>query len=81
MVELFSIKELPKEVKIKILKELGYGTDGIYVLDSNGKKHLDKYINEHVRIDNMFIYPGSTIILDNNEVSITNFLEEYGEVL
>lgn len=80
MVETVSIKDMPKELKIILLKELGYDSDGIFVL-KDGEKHLDKYMEEPVRIDNMFIYPGSTIILDNNPLSISAFFEEYGDVL
>ncbi len=80
MTEKLSMKDMPKEVKILLLRELDYDSDGVFVL-KNGEKHLDKYINEPVKVDNMFIYPGSTIILDNNPLSITSFLEEYGDVL
>ena len=81
MTKLISIQEMPKEVKIALLKELGYNSDGIFVLKTNGEKHLDKYIEEPVRVDNMFIFPGSTIILDNNPLSISSFMEEYGDVV
>jgi len=80
MTEKLSMKDMPKEVKILLLRELDYDSDGVFVL-KNGEKHLDKYINEPVKVDNMFIYPGSTIILDNNPLSIASFLEEYGDVL
>lgn len=80
MVELVSIKKMPKELKIKLLKELGYDSDGRFVL-KDGKKLVDKYTGEPVRISNMFIFPGSTIVLDNNPLSISSFLEEFGEVV
>lgn len=79
-VELIPIKSMPKELKITLLKELKYDSDGIFVV-KDGKKHLDKYTEEPVRVDNMFIFPGSTIILDNNLLSISSFLEEYGDIL
>ncbi|MBU2591124.1 MAG: hypothetical protein KKC21_03780 [Nitrospinae bacterium] len=75
-----NIKEMPREFKITLLQELGYDSDGIFVLH-NGEQHKDKYTKDPVKIDNMFVYPGSTIILDNNSLSITSFLEEYGDVL
>ena len=81
MAKLVSMKEIPHEVKIAPLKELGYDSDGVFVLDTKKEKVVDKYINEQILVDNMFIYPGSTIILDNNPLSITSFLEEYGDVL
>ena len=80
MTDLVDIKKIPKKAKIMILEKLGFGSDGIFVLDKNGEKHLDKYTKEKIKLDNMFIYPGSTIILDNNPVSISSFFEEYGDV-
>ena len=80
MAELIPIKDLPRDLKILLLKELSYDSDGIFVL-KDGKQHKDMYTDEPIKIDNMFIYPGSTIILDNNELSITAFFEDYGDVL
>lgn len=80
MVELVSIKNMPQKLRIELLRKLGYDSDGIFVLKNN-EKYLDKYIDEPVRIDNMFIYPGSTVILDNNPLSISSFLEEFGDVI
>ena len=81
MVQLISIKEMPKKIKIELIKKLGYDSDGTYVLDKNGKKLLDKYLGIPIKLNNMFIFPGSTIILDNNPISIASFLEEFGDVI
>jgi hypothetical protein len=81
MTELVSLKDVPKVLRIMLLKELGFNSDGTYVLYENGEKYLDKYIQAPIRIDNMAILPGSTIILDNNPLSISSFLEEYGDVI
>ena len=81
MVELVSIKEMSTELKQRLLKELGYDSDGTYVLDSEGEKVLDRYTKEPIVISNMAILPGSSIILDNNPLSISSFLEEFGDVL
>ncbi|MBI5347179.1 MAG: hypothetical protein HZB66_01070 [Candidatus Aenigmarchaeota archaeon] len=81
MTELISIKKMPKNAKIMLLKELGFDSDGIFVLKNTGEKLLDRYIEKPVRIDNMAIFPGSAIILDNNPLSITSFLEEFGDVI
>ncbi len=81
MTKLISIKDMPKNFKIMLLKELGYDSDETFVLDKNGEKYLDKYIEEPVRIDNMAIFPESAIILDNNPLSISSFLEEFGDVI
>lgn len=85
MAELLTIKNISIEVKIELLKELGFKTDKIFVLDKDGKKHLDRYTNAPVRLDNMLILddnlPGSTIIIDNNSLSVSSFLEEFGDVI
>lgn len=81
MVETISLKELSKNNKILLLKELGFNSDGIYVLDNKGNKIKDKYIDVDVTIDNMLILPGSTIIIDNNPLSIASYLEEHPDVL
>ena len=39
MSELISIKDMPREAKIELLKELDYFSDGIYVM-KDGKKRL-----------------------------------------
>lgn len=79
--ELFSIKDMPDKNKIILLKELGYASDGKFVLDKKGQKIKDKYIDIDVTLSNMLIFPGSTIILDNNPLSITSYLEEYDNLL
>ena len=79
--ELISLKQVSVESKIALLKALGYNSDGKFVLDSAGNKVLDKYIEIPVEIGNMVIMPGSAIVLDNNELSISRYLEEYGDVL
>ena len=79
--ELVSLKNIDKDSKIMILQELGYDSDGNYVLDKEGKPVLDKYLEIPVQIDKMVIFPGSTIILDDNEVSISSYMAEFGDVL
>ena len=80
MVELVSLKNVSKESKILILKELGYDSDGEFVLDSDGKKVLDRYLGISIKLENMIILKGSEIILDNNELSISSYIEEFGNV-
>lgn len=79
--ELFSLKQMPKAARIGLLRELGFDSDGIFVLDGAGEKVFDRYIEEQVRVDNMLILPGSAIILDNNPLSVASYLEEFGDVL
>lgn len=79
--KLISIKDMPLNLKIKLVRELGYDTDGTFILDKEGKKVLDKYTQEPIKLENMAIFPGSSIILDNNLLSIVSFLEEHGDAL
>ena len=79
--EYISLKEIPNEVKIAILKELGYGSDGIFVLEKDGQKKIDPYTDDEIKIDNMVIVPGSEVILDNNPLSIAGYFEDHGEII
>ena len=79
--ELISLKNVSKRSKVALLKELGYDADDIFVYDSNGDKIKDPYIDEEIRIDNMFISPFSCTILDDNPLSIASYFEEKGEVI
>jgi len=78
--ELISLKQVSLNSKILLLKELGYTSDGDFVLDLKGERLIDKYADIPIRVNNMAIFPGSTIILDNNEFSIASYLEEFGDV-
>ncbi|MEK6928021.1 MAG: hypothetical protein AABX11_06325 [Nanoarchaeota archaeon] len=77
--ELMSLNEVSVESKILLLRGLGLGGKEGLVVDAEGKKILDRYLQIPVKIDNMVIFPGSTIVLDNNELSITMYMEEFGE--
>ena len=81
MTKLVSIKDMSTDFKIILVQDLGYASDGTFVLDKDGNKCLDKYTEEPIRLDNLAIFPGSTIILDNNPLSLSSFLEEYGDVV
>lgn len=78
--ELVSLKGVGLKSKTILLKELGYGNDGEFVLDSNRNRVIDKYLDIPVRVENMIILPGSEIILDDNELSISSYIEEFGDV-
>ncbi len=78
--ELISLKGVSLKSKIMLLNKLGYGSDGDFIIDSKGNKVIDKYIDIPVKIENMIIFPGSEIILDDNELSISSFFEEFGDV-
>nr|WP_276978063.1 hypothetical protein [Ferrimicrobium acidiphilum] len=78
--ELISIKTAPKEFRVRLLQALGYDVDpeGIYAT-KDGKPVVDKYINKAVRVENMAIMPGSTIVIDDNPISIASYFEEHEE--
>ncbi len=78
--ELISLKQVSEKSKLLLLKELGYNSDGKFVLDSKGNKVLDRYLEIPVEVENMVILPGSEIILDDNELSISKYMEEFGDV-
>ena len=78
--QIVSVKDMPRDLKLLLLKELGLGLDGDGYITKGGRQVLDKYIDQPVQIENMAIFPGSTIVLDDNPVSIASYIEEYGEV-
>jgi len=52
----------------------------LQLVTPDGKPVTDPYIDKPVRFDNMAIFPGSTIVLDDNPLSIASYLDEYEEV-
>ena len=79
MVEVISLQQFSLQEKIIILKELNYQADNQFVLDSKGEIVKDKYLGVPIKIERMIILPGSTIILDDNDFSISSYIEEYGD--
>jgi hypothetical protein len=77
--ELVSFQTIPREAKLKILQALGYDAAGAFVIQKGGSRVHDKYTGEEVRFENCVVLPGSTIVLDNNPLSIACYLEEYGD--
>jgi len=78
MGKLVSLKELNPSVKLELLKKLGYDCKDNYVT-FEGNRVIDKYVDKPVKVDNMLILHGSTVILDDNPISIASYLEEYGD--
>ena len=79
--ETISLKEISANSKIALLRELGFDSDGEYVLDLQGNKVIDRYVDIPVKVENMVILPGSTIILDDNILSLSCYMEEFPDVL
>lgn len=78
--ELVSLKNVSLKSKVQLVEQLGYTSNGEFIFDATGNKIVDRYIEIPVRVDNMVILPGSTIILDDNELSIASYIEEFGNV-
>lgn len=76
--ELVSLRSVTKESKIRLLKELGYDTDGTYVL-KDGKQIVDEAVNEKVTLENMLILPGSTVVIVDSPLSIAAYFEDHGD--
>ena len=64
--------------RIELLRELGYGVSGNYVMKDK-KRYLDPYTNQPVKVSKMAIVPGSVIVLDENPFSIIEYLEDYNK--
>ncbi len=78
--ELLSLKNESIALKLAILRRMGYTSDGTFIFDSNGKKVVDPYIDEAVRVENMVILHGSEVILDSNPLSLAGYIEDHGDV-
>ena len=79
--ELISLRTAPAEFKVALVRELGYDTDGTYVLRPDGSRLIDEYANVPITLDNMMILPGSAIILDENPLSVASYFEDHGDIL
>jgi hypothetical protein len=77
-----SLRDAPKEFKVALLKELGYGVDGSRILAPNGERYADPYSGVEVSVENMVILPGRSppIILDDSPLSLAYYMDEYGEI-
>lgn len=78
--QIVSVKDMPSDLKSFLLKELGLGVDENGYITRDGEQVLDKYIGQPVQVENMAIFPGSAVVLDDNALSIASYIEEYGEV-
>ncbi len=77
--QIVSVKDMPDDLKLLLLKELGLSADADGYITKDGKQVRDMYIDQPVRIENMAIFPGSAIVLDDNPLSIALYMEEYWE--
>ncbi len=76
--ETISLRDVSRDSKIALLKELGYDSDGQFVL-KDGQRVLDDSINEYVTLDNMAVLPGSTVVIVDDPVSLASYFERHGD--
>jgi hypothetical protein len=79
--DFLSLKNISVESRIALLREIGYDSDGIYVLNTDKTKKIDVYIDEPIKVSNVAILPGSLVVIDDNPVSIAAYLEEHGDAI
>ena len=79
-VEVVSLGRLDSDSKIRLLRELGYDSDGTYVL-KGGQRVRDRVTGEEIALDHMAILPGSVLVVSDNPLSIADYLEDYDETL
>ncbi len=78
--QLVSLRYMPANFKGVLLKELGLGIDEAGYVTRDGRVVKDKYIDQPVKVDNMMVLPGSTIVLDDNPLSVALYIQEYGDL-
>ena len=78
--QLVSLRYMPANLKATLLKELGLNVDERGYVTRDGRVVRDKYIDQPVKLDNMMVLPGSTIVLDDNPLSIALYIQEYGDL-
>ena len=78
--QLVSLRYMPTNLKSILLKELGLSVDEHGYVTRDGQVVQDKYINRPVSLENMMILPGSTVVLDDNPLSIALYIQEYGDL-
>ncbi len=76
-----SLGGLPKDFKIALLRQLGYGSDGTYVLGPSGEPYKDPFSGSSVEVQEMMILPGRSppVIIGDDPLSLAAYLEDYGE--
>lgn len=72
--------EIPEEVRLALLEELGYQVEDGIVLE-DGEPKQDPYVDKELTLENLAMLPGNSqpVLLDNNPVSLAYYMEDYGE--
>lgn len=78
--ELATWDDIPDEVQLSLLDQLGYSVEDDRILDENGEPATDPYTGDELRFSNLAILPGNSppVLLDNNPVSLACYMEDYG---
>ncbi len=78
--EVVKWEKIPEEIRLALLKALGYEVEEGRVLEE-GEPKLDPYVDKQLTLENLAILPGFSppVLLDNNSVSLACYLEDYGE--
>lgn len=73
-------EDIPEEIRLALLDELGYEVEEGVVIE-DGEPKYDPYVDKALELENLAILPGNSppVLLDNNPVSIACYLEDYGE--
>ncbi len=75
----FSFSALDAESKLRVLESIGYGTDGTFVT-RHGKPYRDQYTHQPIRLTEVIVLPGSTVVLSDNPISLAMYLEDHPDV-
>lgn len=78
-VENIGLEDLPEEVLIGVLEELGYTVHDGLVFGPDNTPHIDPYVGVQVELSSVMILPGSTVVLDANPVSAAGYIQDYGD--
>lgn len=80
MSQTISLLQSSTDTRIKVLKKLGYSINSKgYVIDSITKEPLICiYSEENVHIDTAAILPGSTLIINANNLTMSQYFLEHG---
>ena len=74
--DIVSLKEVSKESKILLLKELGYQSDGEFVLSNAGQKVIDKYVKNN-KIKTALLGLGLSAVIIYSGIKSCNPIGEY----
>ena len=73
------ILNLPIKERLILLEALGYSVDleNYIIKKETGERVEDKYTGSIIKLENASVLPGSTIVIDTNSFSLSEYLEEY----